>query len=79
MFENLEIGETLGDIPCSEFLLATDSYGYHLAVDILDHPLEADLLQVQDDVDDILDNSGNGVELVSDTLDFYRGDGKSFQ
>ena len=37
------------------------------------------MLQIKDDVYHTLDDAGNSVELVSDTFDADRSDGKTFQ
>ena len=77
--EHLEGGEILGNIVGGEFLLSAHGDGRRLAVHIFDHPLETDLLQIEDDVDDTLDDARDGVELMRDTVDPDRGDGETFQ
>ena len=56
-------------------LVAVDADGARLLAGVLDHQA----LDVEDDVGDVLDDAGDGGDLVLHALDLDAGDGTAFQ
>ena len=77
--EHREIGKTLCQVRSSEFLLTTNSHSSSFALFSLDHSLQTNLLEVEDDVHHVLYHAGDCVKLVLDTLDADGSNGKTLQ
>ena len=51
----------------------------HDAMRVVVVGIELDLFEIEDDFHHVLDDAGNGLELVIDSLDLDRGDGGTFE
>ena len=77
--QNLEGRQSFRDVLSGKLLLAADSDVRRLSLDRVHHPLETDLLEVQDDVLHALDHAGDSGEFIVHSLDLDLADGETFQ
>ena len=77
--QHRERRQSFGDVLRFELLLAADDDSCLFAVYAFDHPLETDLLEVEDDVLHTFDDAGDVCEFLVDTGNAYLADGKTFK